>query len=257
MRNALLNMPESKTREPGYTASAGVESSQQSSHRRLPEYVQRHMNSHWQSPPHAATVLAFDRLQGLLQPGEFQHLVLDSGCGTGFSTRCLAGMHPDCVVIGVDKSSARLARTGSHELPHREGNCIWVRGELASFWRLARESGWHLFKHFLLYPNPWPRPGHLKRRWHGHPVFPTLMALGGEIEMRSNWEIYAQEFAMAAGLVTGLDIQVERLAVEQPLSPFEKKYLSSGHALFSVRFAVDKMSPGCPGLNTATKVHSS
>ena len=132
-----------------------------------------------------------------------------------------------------------------------------MRGEMASFCRLALATGWKLQRHYLFYPNPWPKPGQLKRRWHAHPVFPVMLALGGEIEMRSNWPVYAQEFARAASLVTGLEISAQPLTVDQPVSPFEKKYLSSGHPLYTVRFRADKKSPGRPGLNTATKVHSS
>ena len=123
--------------------------------------------------------------------------MLDSGCGTGASTRALARAHPDCLVIGVDKSVARLGRTGASAFPHREGNAVWLRAELSSFWRLALQAGWALERHYLLYPNPWPKPGQLQRRWHGHPVFPELLRLGGRLELRCNWEIYALEFAAA------------------------------------------------------------
>ena len=49
----------------------------------------------------------------------------------------------------------------------------------------------------FLYPNPWPKKKHLGRRWHGAPVFPALVKLGGELEMRSNWQTYLDEFALA------------------------------------------------------------
>lgn len=38
---------------------------------------------------------------------------------------------------------------------------------------------------------------HTKRRWHGHPVFPILVALGGQIEVRASWEGYLKEFRVA------------------------------------------------------------
>ena len=116
----------------------------------------------------------------------------------------------------------------------RSENCILIRAELATFWRLLLNSGLSPQRHFLLYPNPWPKPGHLSRRWHGHPVFPHLLALGGEIEMRCNWDVYAQEFAKAASIATGAGISVNTIEPDDGISPFEQKYHERGQSLFSV-----------------------
>lgn len=89
-------------------------------------------------------------------------------------------------------------------------------------------------KHFLFYPNPWPKSHHLKRRWHGHPVFPDLLALGGEIEMRCNWETYAREFAQAVTYATGEAVAVNRHRPRAGVSPFEQKYMQRSHRLFVV-----------------------
>jgi tRNA G46 methylase TrmB len=196
--------------------------------------LRRQQSAPWRSPLHGPTVEAFARLQPLLALGDMDRLVLDSGCGTGSSTRRLAVLHPGCVVIGVDRSAHRLARGAGRELPLREGNCLWLRGELATFWRLARAAGWRLWQHYLLYPNPWPKPGQLGRRWHAHPVFPDLLALGGRLEMRCNWRVYAEEFAWAGGWLTGRPVSVEPLGDAEPLSPFEAKYAASGHSRYRV-----------------------
>ena len=116
----------------------------------------------------------------------------------------------------------------------REGDCLWVRADLATFWRLAREAHWPVSHHYLLYPNPWPKPGQLQRRWHAHPVFPTVLELGGRLEMRTNWRIYAEEFALALEHYTGAAVRPSTLQVKEPVSPFERKYRDSGHPLYSV-----------------------
>ena len=161
-------------------------------------------------------------------------IVLDSGCGTGASTFELARRFPDRTVVGVDKSEARLARGGVVDNPHAAGNTFLLRAELASFWRLALEAGWALERHYLFYPNPWPKPGHLQRRWHAHPVFPDMLRLGGRIEMRCNWKPYADEFAFALNRLAGSAVQPAVLEGGDPVSPFERKYRASGHALYSV-----------------------
>jgi tRNA (guanine-N7-)-methyltransferase len=117
----------------------------------------------------------------------------------------------------------------------RQANWLLARAELATFWRLLHKEGIKLDRHLLLYPNPWPKPGHLQRRWHAHPVFPWILALGGEIELRCNWEIYALEFAAAVEIATGEKVGVERYQPAEGITPFETKYLERVHALYSVK----------------------
>lgn len=218
--------------------SRNVSSPQQGVHPRLQMLLDRHLSCHWEQPLHAPTIHIFKQLQGILER-KSEKLVLDSGCGTGESTRCLARLFPDCVVVGVDKSLFRLGRTGARSFPHREGNAVWVRAELASFWRLAVDAGWRLHRHYLLYPNPWPKPGALQKRWHAHPVFPDLLRLGGRLEMRCNWEPYALEFATAVNRVLGAPIKPGSPPDLPILSPFERKYRDSGHRIYSVVVSCD------------------
>lgn len=202
-------------------------SSQTDVHPRLDEVVRRHLGATWRTPIHAHTRAAFESVASAA--GEAGSVILDSGCGTGHSTAYLAGLYPRSLVVGVDKSRARLA--ACPELP---ANALLVRAELADFWRLAAAAGWSLSHHCLFYPNPWPKPGQLKRRWHAHPVFPDLLALGGRLVLRSNFELYVEEFARALALAGVVDAKVVSLEVDEPVSPFERKYLLSGHRLFQL-----------------------
>ena len=137
--------------------------------------------------------------------------------------------HPQAHVLGVDQSAERLAR--APELPD---NARLLRAELADFWRLLLAAGWSVEQHYLFYPNPWPKAAHLRRRWHAHPVFPALLAIGGRLEMRTNFPIYAEEFARALRCSGHADASLLQLRVEEPVSPFERKYRDSGHPLFQV-----------------------
>lgn len=213
--------------------SRKVRSSQAGIHPRLGEVLARYKTTEWKNPFHTPSAEAFRATISLLEKNKLP-LILDSGCGTGESTRHLAEAFPDCLVIGVDKSVDRLSRGGNFGFPCREGNAMWVRAELDTFWRLAVQAGWHLRRHYLLYPNPWPKPGHLQRRWHAHPVFGDLLQLGGRVEMRTNWLVYAKEFAFAANYVTGSDVSPGAVHESDPISPFERKYRASGHDLYRV-----------------------
>ena len=201
-------------------------SSQSGVHPRLVDVVRRHLGTRWRQPLRAFSRPAFESLGDWTE----HKIVLDAGCGTGRSTAALAERFPDCVVLGVDRSSARLSRTAV--LP---ANAVLLRADLADFWRLAREAGWALQHHFLLYPNPWPKPAHLMRRWHAHPVWPDMLALGGKLELRTNFSIYAEEFAVALETAGHrAHLQMLSFPLESAISPFERKYLRSRHPLFRV-----------------------
>jgi len=211
-----------------------VNSSQSGVHPQLEKYVRRHMQTPWSQPLHPPSVDAYHRLMNEAVLSSGLPFILDSGCGTGISTQNLGKQYPECLVIGVDQSRARLSKSGVVSDFLEIGNCILIRAELATFWRLLLADGFSPLKHFLFYPNPWPKPRHLLRRWHGHPVFPQLLALGGEIELRCNWQIYALEFSQAVTLATGIPVNAEVFEPEIGITPFECKYLERGQQLYSV-----------------------
>jgi SAM-dependent methyltransferase len=197
---------------------------------------------------------AFSKLKSIIPPNAT--LILDSGCGTGLSTRRIAaslwnnGTSSDANntwVLGVDRSLIRLERnsgfreqqqqqqdqakrneesekkdqksdipwTNNHDVNEKGeyheddvfGRVLWMRMECVDLWRLILQYNrqeenpaahhWNIQTHYLLYPNPYPKAKRWKSRWYGHPSFPLLLQLGGDIVIRSNWETYLNEFAQA------------------------------------------------------------
>jgi tRNA (guanine-N7-)-methyltransferase len=207
-------------------------SAQTGIHEHLATLLDRHLGSPFRKPytdyNRAAFAASMERRE-CVAPGA--PLILDSCCGVGESSIALAKAFPDHYVIGVDQSESRLTRgkPGGTDLP---ANLDLVRADLVDYWRLMKDAGIRLDRHYLLYPNPWPKIGHLARRWHGHPVFPAMLDLGGVLECRSNWRIYVDEFCFAVQRVTGLAAVCEPYVPDEALTPFERKYLNSGHVLF-------------------------
>ena len=165
-------------------------------------------------------------------------VILDSGCGTGESTLNIAIANPGIPVIGIDKSAARLTKAGA-----APRNAFLVRAELLDFWRLAlgkvKAGMWHIPYHALYYPNPWPKQSEATRRFHLHPIFPTLLQLGDTLELRTNWEIYAREFAEAARIASQVatpdrTIACEAFEPERPITAFERKYKEARQQLWRV-----------------------
>ena len=213
-------------------ANSRVPSSAQTGvHDHLAILLDRHRDAPFRKPyadyNRAAFVASLERRERLAPNAP---LILDSCCGVGESSIALARAFPEHYVIGVDQSESRLSRNaGGTDLPP---NVDLVRADLVDYWRLLNDAGIRLDRHYLLYPNPWPKIGHLARRWHGHPVFPALLALGGVLECRSNWPIYIAELSFAVQRMTGRAALGEVYVPDEALTPFERKYLNSGHALF-------------------------
>jgi len=213
-------------------------SAQTGIHDHLATLLDRHLASPFRKPytdyNRAAFEASFERRERLA-PGA--PLILDSCCGVGESSIALALTFPNHYVIGVDQSESRLSRnvSGHPDLP---ANLDLVRADLVDYWRLMRDADIRLARHYLLYSNPWPKIGHLSRRWHGHPVFPAMLALGGALECRSNWRIYIDEFCFAVHRLTQRNAVCEAFTPEVVLTPFERKYLSSGHTLYRSRLTL-------------------
>lgn len=86
------------------------------------------------------------------------------------------------------------SRAGSGSTDGAPANLLLLRADLVDLWILAsRDDAWAVEEHAILYPNPYPKRSQLRGRWHGHPVFPVLLGLGGRITLRSNWKTYLEE----------------------------------------------------------------
>lgn len=201
------------------------ESAQTGPHEQLPALIARRAGQLFRQPVAPYSREAFESFAAGCAPDT--PLIIDSCCGVGESTARLAESFPDHVVLGVDQSADRLARA-----PALPANARLLRADMADIWRLLLDGGYRPARQYMLYPNPWPKIGHLARRWPAHPVFPTVLALGGRIECRSNWRIYVEECVLAAKLIAGIDAAVEAFSPAPPLTPFERKYAASGHALY-------------------------
>jgi tRNA G46 methylase TrmB len=206
--------------------SRTVSSTQRGVHPRLANVVARHRDSVWRKPPQRVDLPALAALDGRLEDHQGA-LILDSFCGTGHSSLTLAERNPEALIVGIDQSGHRLRRR-----PGLANNCLLLHAHCEAVWRHLAARGQRLAAHYLLYPNPWPKPGQLNRRIHGHPAFPMLLTLGGRLELRSNWQIYVEEFGVALHLL-GVPARIAVVPEAETLTTlFERKYRGSGQDLW-------------------------
>ena len=201
-----------------------IETNQSGLHQNLTKVVHKYLHSQSQKPFSEHTLQAFAETEQWLADWQGP-LIFDSCCGVGESTAVIARQHPDARVIGIDKSAARIDKHHSYaaDMP----NYLLVRADLNDFWRLAVAKGWRLAKHYILYPNPYPKAAQLQNRWYASAALPDIIKLGGELTVRSNWQLYIEEFVQALGLA---DIQAHSNEYHsaEAMTPFERKYWASG-----------------------------
>ena len=216
-------------------------SAQQGVHAHLAERVRTHLATPFRKP--IADINRAARDHALVGWDGRAPLILDAGCGVGHSTIELARAFPEHWVMGVDQSEDRLQRRKPYPEALLPTNMVFARANLVDFWRLLVDDGLRLARHYILYPNPWPKIGHLGRRWPAHPVFPFIFRLGGVLECRSNWSVYVAEFALALELALDRPVVWEAFEAARALTPFERKYRDSGQPLYRL----------CVDLDTASK----
>lgn len=203
-----------------------IDTNQHSLHQNLHKVVIKYLKGQSQKPISSYSQAAFAATQEWL--GAWQgDLIFDSCCGVGESTSVIAKAHPNARVIGLDKSAVRINK--HHAYAVDRDNYLLVRADLNDFWRLALAQKWQLTKHFILYPNPYPKAAQLQNRWYASAALPDILKLGGLLEVRSNWPLYIEEFAEALK-IAHLNPQIQTFKAEQAITPFERKYWQSGQS---------------------------
>lgn len=220
--------------------SRSIQSAQHGVHPRLIRCLERYARRPSESQPAAHTRESFAQVSPWLESG--QALILDSGCGTAESSRWLAEHYPEHLILAVDQSAHRLQQAGlpDHQLTIKQDNLILIRAEVTGFCQLLRRAAIDVERHLILYPNPWPKARHLQRRYHAHPLFGDLIAISARIECRTNWSIYAEEFALALSFHLGVPVESHTLSEVTPMTAFERKYHHSGHMLYRVDAVVPR-----------------
>ena len=68
---------------------------------------------------------------------------------------------------------------------------------------------------------------------------PDILQLGGLLEVRSNWQLYIEEFAIALQLAE-VKAEVRQYSAAKPITPFERKYWGSGQSSWQLRANLKK-----------------
>ncbi|MGK0367646.1 MAG: tRNA (guanine-N7-)-methyltransferase, partial [Thermoproteota archaeon] len=162
--------------------SRSIDSPQNTMHENLHKILIKNSKTKYLAPIADHNKEAFNLFKKNLSG--FDSYILDTGCGVGESSIVLAKRFAHSAVFGLDRSLVRLAKTNKkyQDLPL---NLFYIRTDLIDFWRLLKEESEitsQLLMQCFYYPNPYPKAGQVKKRWHAHPIFKDILSLGGKFE---------------------------------------------------------------------------
>ena len=224
-------------------------------HEDLTNIVNKYRQSDFKKPIAEHTKQTFQLVIDWL--GNWQgDVIIDACCGVGESTIVLAQQNPNAKVIGIDKSVARLdkhayyKRQKVHEstdiraerdVDKSADNVKVFQADLNDFWRLIADysatAKWTISKQCVFYPNPYPKKAQVQKRWHASPAFIALLKCSRNIEVRSNWLTYLEEFQQALS-IHGVKSSIQEVS-GVPITPFERKYTESGQQCWQLQTVAD------------------
>jgi tRNA G46 methylase TrmB len=216
-----------------------ITTNQQGVHEDLADLVNKYRHSEFKKPIAKHTKQTFDSVIDWL--GSWQgDVIIDACCGVGESSIVLAQQNPNTKVIGIDKSAVRLDKH-AHYKRQKDGdmnnNVRVFQADLNDFWRLIADhlktAKWTISKQCLFYPNPYPKKAQVQKRWHASPVFIALLGCSTNIEVRSNWLTYLNEFQQALS-IHGVKSKINQVS-GVAITPFERKYTESGQPCWQLQ----------------------
>lgn len=185
-----------------------------------------------------AGVLDLDAVFGRRAPR-----VMEIGFGNGETLVSLAESHPECDYLGVDVYEPGIGRTLAAVAEKHLTNVRLLRGDAVDVLR-ERVAPASLDMVLLLFPDPWPKKRHHKRRLV-QADFVKLVAgrlvPGGHFHLATDWQDYAEHMLAvleAEDAFVNLAGQGNfcTRGTHRPMTKFERRGRRLGHGVLDLRF---------------------
>jgi tRNA (guanine-N7-)-methyltransferase len=166
---------------------------------------------------------------------------IEIGSGKGKFLNEIATLHPERNLLAVERSPKyqrlccdRVARRGLDNV-----RLVRTTGEDLLFRLLAAGS---VQTFFVLFPDPWPKKRHHKRRFIKPEVVAAIgraLVPGGSLLVKSDHDGYADVIGDVLANAPGFeDVDPARAFAGLPVTGFEVKYIAGGRTIHS--FAIQK-----------------
>jgi len=179
-------------------------------------------------------------LAGQLRPSGSRGLTLEIGFGDGDTLLTLAKNDPERWFIGIDPHRPGAGRLLLRLEREEVKNVRLVIGDAAELVPTIDPSS--LSEILILFPDPWPKKRHHKRRL----ITPEFLCILGEklqsegsLHIATDWHEYAEEIINALDATPSLRNEVGRFAFSErpdwrPVTKYEQRGLRLGHRVFDI-----------------------
>ena len=170
--------------------------------------------------------------------------VLEIGFGNGETLVSLAESHPDRDYLGIDVYEPGIGRLLAAIAEKSLSNVRLLRVDAVDVLRMSLPAA-SLAEVLLLFPDPWPKKRHHKRRLVQADFVrqvATSLAPGGVFHLATDWQNYAEHmlavleaesaFVNLAGQGNFCEVREHR-----PVTKFERRGQRLGHGVWDLRFA--------------------
>jgi tRNA (guanine-N7-)-methyltransferase len=179
-------------------------------------------------------------LMGKLPATGNRGLTLEIGFGDGNTLLTLAKTNPERGFIGIDPHRPGAGRLLLRLEQEDVGNVRLVIGDAAEL--VPTIDPGSLSQILVLFPDPWPKKRHHKRRLISREFLCTLgekLQSGGSLHIATDWQEYAEEIVNALDATPILHNEAGHLAFSErpdwrPLTKYERRGLRLGHQVFDI-----------------------
>jgi len=163
-------------------------------------------------------------------------ITLEVGCGHGHFLTSYAQAHPDEICVGVDLVTKRVVKGQSKRDKRALNKLHFIKAEVLEFLDVL-PAHVSISRCFVLFPDPWPKKRHAKKRIVQAPLLDKVAAKtspGGMLCLRTDHEEYFQWIVEHVAASPNWDIDDE---AEWPFesSSFFQELMDGWQSLIAIR----------------------
>jgi tRNA (guanine-N7-)-methyltransferase len=157
-----------------------------------------------------------------------ENIILDIGFGTGDSTIALQGMFPQHSILGIESYKPGIKNLLSKNIFVHHGDALEI---------LEKINTNTISQIYMLFPDPWQKKKHRKRRLLNEYTFKVIMSIikkNGFFHFSTDNINYALEAKAVINKVTSDNVAFSKNRGFRPITKFEKKSISKKNFVFDL-----------------------
>ena len=157
-----------------------------------------------------------------------EKIILDIGFGTGNSTIALQGMFPQHSILGIESYKPGIKNLLSKNIFVHHGDALEI---------LEKINNNTISQIYMLFPDPWQKKKHRKRRLLNEYTFRVIMSIikkNGFFHFSTDNINYALEAKAVINKVTSDEVAFSKNRGFRPITKFEKKSITKKNFVFDL-----------------------